>query len=65
MLDNVEKIESQPYENEYKVVRTKKRSLLNVFIINVGICLAVSLALLVAKVAGGSEVIETFVKSVM
>lgn len=64
MLDNVEKIEACAYENEYKIVKTKKRSIINVFLINVGICLAVSLALLVTRLVGGSEVIETFVQSV-
>ena len=50
------------YVNNYKIVKTKKRSWLNVLILNVGVCLAVSLGLLIARLLGADEVIETFVK---
>lgn len=55
----------EAYENDYKVVKTRKRSWLNVFIVNVGICLAVSLGLLITKLVGGEQIIETFVQGIV
>ena len=60
--NTLENPENNGYVNEYKVVKTKKRSWLNVLILNVGVCLAVSLGLLLAKLLGAGDVIDTFVK---
>ena len=62
---NAKNVICEGYQNNYVVVKTRKRSWLNVFIINVGICLAVSLGVLITRLVGGSAVIETFVKSIV
>ena len=59
------KVICQAYENEYVIKRTKPRSWLNVFIINVGICLAVSLGMLLTKLLGAEEVVDTFIKGMV
>lgn len=65
MENNYRNVCAEGYPNEYKVVKTRKRSWLNVFIINVGICLAVSLGVLLTKLTLGNVAIETFVKSIV
>ena len=63
-MDNNLSAHSAVYKNEYKVVKTRARSWLNVFLINVGVCLAVSLGVLLAKLLGAEQIVETFVKGI-
>lgn len=51
--------------NNYVVKSVKKHSALNIAIINLGICLAISVGLLFVRVFGGEEIITTFIKSVV
>ena len=56
----IKQVKSEYGINEYNVKRkTKKFSTINLLLLQVGICLAVSAVMLALRLIGGSEVVST------